>query len=326
MHKAAADTAEGELRLRRLFEQLPAAVYVTDADGRFVWCNPAMLELAGGDSPENVALNLLLPDGTPLPPDAWPMTYAHLERREAHGVEVLIEKAGGTRVPVIIYSRPYDNDAGGFAGTISLLANISSRKDSEFASRERLAQLIHREKNEIQMIQSLLAGVQREATHPQAKDLLAGVARRIAAVAAAQTAIGRAEGGTFEAQALLQSIGQNASQSFGAKLDIAIGSSGMRLPVRSAVPIAIIASELIANAVLHARGDRNRVAVRLDLQSADGESRLMVKDDGPGFKPGPPTRRASGLGLVEALARQLGGRLEVTVQQGACCVVRFTPR
>lgn len=326
MSKSASGMREGELWFRRLFENLPAAIYVSDGEGKTLWSNPAMSELVGADSPENIALNLLLPDGTPLPRDAWPMTHARAERREVGGHEILIETADGRRTPVIVYSKPFQDDSGGFAGTINLLADISSRKESESTTRAQLNQMIHREKNEIQTIQSLLSGAQREATHPEAKELLAGVARRIAAVATAQTAIGQVDGGTFEAQGLLQAVGQNASQSFGPKLDIEIGPSAARLPVRAAVPLAIIASELIGNAVQHARGERNRVAVRLNLQSGDGESLLTVKDDGPGFQPAPLKHRASGLGLVEALAQQLGGRLEVTTQQGTFCVVRFNPR
>ena len=326
MSKTAAGSGEGELWLRRLFENLPAGVFVSDTEGKLVWANPAMLELVGGDAPENINLNLLLPDGTPLPRDAWPMTHAHVQRREIGGVEVLIESPGGKRTPVIVYSKPWHDDSGAFAGTINLLTNIGNRKESETASRAQLSQMIHREKNEIQMIQSLLSGAQREATHPEAKELLAGVARRIAAVAAAQTAIGQVDGGTFEAQTLLQAIGQNASQSLGARLDIEIGPSAVRLPVRAAVPLAIIANELIGNAVQHAKGERSHVTVRMNLRSENGESRLMVEDDGPGFEPPPVKHRASGLGLVEALARQLGGKLEVTTQAGTCCAVRFNAR
>ena len=326
MSKSAASAGDGELRFRKLFENLPAAAYVADADGKLVCSNPAMSELAGGDLAQDIVLSLLLPDGTPLPRDAWPMTRAPLEQREASGLEVLIESPDGRRTPVIVYCKSYQDDSGAFAGTINLFANISNRKESEAASRARLSQLIHREKNEIQTIQSLLSGAQREATHPEAKDLLAGVARRIAAVAAAQSAIVHTEAGSFAAQALLQQVGQNASQSFGPKLDLEVSSSTAVLPVRAAVPLAIIASELIGNAVQHAKGERNRVAVRLDLQSENGESLLTVKDDGPGFQPAPVKHRASGLGLVEALARQLGGKLEVTTQKGTCCAVRFAAR
>lgn len=320
----AAARGEGELWFRNLFENVPAALYVTDADGRLVWSNPSLMELTGAESPEQVILKLSLPDGTPLPRDAWPMTHALVQRREIAGLEILIEHAGGRRTPVIVYSKPWHDDSGAFAGTINLLANISNRKESETNSRERLNQRIHREKNEIQTIQSLLAGAQREASHPQAKELLVDTARRVAAVAAAQTAIDRVDGNTFEAQVLLQALGQSANQSFGPKLDIQITHSAAVLPVRAAVPLAIIANELIGNAVKHARGERSRVAVRLNLASDNGESLLTVEDDGPGFEPAPAKRRASGLGLVEALARQLGGTLKVTSQAGARCTVRFT--
>jgi two-component sensor histidine kinase len=50
---------------------------------------------------------------------------------------------------------------------------------------------------------------------------------------------------------------------------------------------------------------------------------LEVADDGPGFTMGQPHKRASGLGLVTALAKQLGGTLNVTTDHGARCVVRF---
>ena len=46
-------------------------------------------------------------------------------------------------------------------------------------------------------------------------------------------------------------------------------------------------------------------------------------DDGPGFSMGQPQKRASGLGLIIALAKQLGGTLNVTTDRGARCVVRF---
>ncbi len=326
MSKSAAGAGDGELWFRKLFENLPAAIYVADAKDKLIWSNPAMSELVGADSTGEIALDLLLPDGTPLPRDAWPMTHARVERRETGGLEVLIESADGRRTPVIVYSKPWHDDSGAFAGTITLCANISNRKQSEAASRARLSQMIHREKNEIQMIQSLLSGAQREAIHPEAKELLAGVAHRIAAVAAAQSATVHAEAGSFEAQALLQHVAQIASQSFGAKLDLEVSSSAMGLPVRAAVPLAIIASELIGNAVQHAKGERNRVAVRLDLHPENGESVLTVKDDGPGFEPAPVKHRASGFGLVEALARQLGGKLEMTTHEGTCCTVRFRAR
>src|SRR5437588_11466195 len=105
---------------------------------------------------------------------------------------------------------------------INLLVDITQRKESEHHSRALLDQLIHREKNEIQTIQSLLAGAEREAGSSEAKKLLADTLRRVGAVTAAQNAIGGQGGATFAVQSLLEALCRNSTQSFGRKLDIAV--------------------------------------------------------------------------------------------------------
>lgn len=308
--------------LHEITANLPAAVYVTDSGGAVVWSNPAMAELHGGKSPE-VTLNLLLPDGTQLPRESWPMTLAWVQQREVSGTEIVVESPGGERRPFIAYCRPYHDPSGDFAGTINLLADISSRKESEARSRSLLHQFLHREKNEIQTIQSLLAGAHREATNPEAKEILADTARRVSAVAVAQSAVDGLDSGTFRANSLLQLLGQVASQSFGRNLDLQMMPSTVEVANRAALPLAIIMNELICNSVKHGRAGRSRVAVQVSLNPAEDQAVLTVQDNGPGFVRPIAKRRASGLGLVEGLARQLGGTLEVTADQGARCVVRF---
>ena len=318
----------GDELLRSLTEMLPAAVSANDAEFRVLWCNRAMLELTGaepvpGSDGFSLRLNLFLPDGTALPPEASPIAVAFRERRAVRGIELLVEKPDGRRTPFLAYATPVHDAAGKFSGTINMLVDIAGRRESEANSRALLTQFIHREKNEIQTIQSLLSGAQRETAHPEARQVLVDTSRRVGALAAAQGAITRTAGATLDALLLLESLSQFASQSFGPKLDIRVESSAGSLTNRAAVPLAIIINELISNSVTHGRGERTRVVVRLGLTVTDGRATLIVHDDGPGFEAAPAKRRASGLGLVEALARQLGGSLEVTVQDGAHCVIRF---
>ncbi len=319
----------GDDLFRDLIENLPAAVCANDAECRVLWCNRAMRELNGSDAPVGgdglpLQLNLFLPDGTPLPPEAWPIAVASREKRAVRGVELLVEQSGGRRIPFIAYAMPLRDSAGNFSGTINMLVDIGDRRESEANSRALLSQFIHREKNGMQIIRSLLAGAQREAAHPEAKKVLIDTSRRVAAVAAAQNALTHMGRGALDAHLLLESLCQYASQSYGTKLDIRLESATGSLTNRAAVPLAIIVNELISNSVSHGRGERNCVVVRISLTTANGAEILTVQDDGPGFEPGVAKRRASGLGLVEALARQLGGALEVTAQHGARCVIRFT--
>src|SRR5207302_7547147 len=135
-------------------------------------------------------------------------------------------------------------------------------------------------------------------------------ARRVGALAAAQNSIDHKGGGSFAAESLLESLCRNATQSFGRKLDLHVERASGLLPNRVAQPLAIIVNELVTNSVKHASGDRSRVAVGLSLTREDSGAVLIVHDDGPGFILCPPKHRASGLGLVEGLARQMGGSLD----------------
>jgi len=125
------------------------------------------------------------------------------------------------------------------------------------------------------------------------------------------------------ASQLLDGMVRNASQAFGRKADIRVTETSGRLHNDAAIPLALILNELLTNAVKHGRGQRSRVTISVTLEKAGSAWELRVADDGPGFAFEEPTRRASGLGLVSGLARQLGGKLEVLSQGGARCLVRF---
>jgi two-component sensor histidine kinase len=184
-------------------------------------------------------------------------------------------------------------------------------------------EVTHRMKNNMQMLQSLLGAATREASIPEAREILADVSRRVAAMSAAQDSLYSANATSFEARALLEVLVRNASQGFGRQANIHIeGASGV-LSNDAAIPLALIVNELIINAVKHAREERGHVSIRIKLVPVDQEFVLEIADDGPGFTMGEPQKRASGLGLVILLARQLGGTLNVKTDRGACCVVRF---
>src|SRR6185312_1241348 len=69
----------------------------------------------------------------------------------------------------------------------------------------------------------------------------------------------------------------------------------------TAMPLALILNELIANAARHGTDAGGVANVRVRLASAGEEFRLTVEDDGPGFEFGEWRRRSSGLGLVTGL-------------------------
>lgn len=324
-HLAALET---EHSFRQLLEALPAAIFTTDAEGSITFFNRAAAELAGREpvlGVDNwcVTWRLYRPDGTLLPHDECPMAITLKEDRALAGIEAIAERPDGTRVPFLAYPSPIHDASGKLIGAIKMMIDISERKEAENKVRALMSELNHRVKNNMQMLQSLLGAAEREATSREAREALGDAVRRVGAMAAAQQGLYSASTTEFEAGPFLEAVCRNARQAFGARADIQIDEASGRLHNDTAIPAALILNELITNAVKHGRGEHSRVTISVALTQVGREWELSVKDDGPGFRYQTPQRRASGLGLVSGLARQLGGKLEVVSAGGAQCIVRF---
>jgi PAS domain S-box-containing protein len=317
-----------EENFRQLLEALPAAIFTTDAQGRITFYNRAAAELAGREpvlGVDNwcVTWRLYRPDGTLLPHDECPMAITLREDRALSGIEAIAERPDGTRVPFLAYPSPIHDASGRLIGAVKMMLDISDRKQAEDKVRALMGELNHRVKNNMQMLQSLLGAAEREATSPEAREALGDAVRQVGAMAAAQQGMYSASTTEFDARSFLEALCRNASQSFGRRADIQIGEASGQLTNDAAIPLALILNELVTNAVKHGKGERSRVTVSVALARIGEQWELRVQDDGPGFEYREPRRRASGLGLVSGLARQLGGRFEISSAGGAQCIVRF---
>jgi PAS domain S-box-containing protein len=129
---------ETEKRFRTVLDGLPAAIYTTDAAGRVTYFNQAAADLAGrqpelGTDEWCVTWRLYRPDGTHLPHDQCPMAVALKENRPVRGVEAILERPDGTRIPFIPYPTPLRDAAGELVGAVNMLVDISERKVAENA-------------------------------------------------------------------------------------------------------------------------------------------------------------------------------------------------
>ncbi len=84
-----------------------------------------------------------------------------------------------------------------------------------------------------------------------------------------------------------------------------------------------IASEALANARLHASASR----IEVELDGADAEVVLRIRDDGTGFDPSVRDDERYGLRGMEERARLAGGRLRVESSRGGGTLVEaIVPR
>jgi PAS domain S-box-containing protein len=323
-----------ERYFREVLEALPVAIYTTDAAGRITFYNEAAVELSGrrpeiGADEWCVTWRLYRPDGTPLPHDECPMAVALREDRPVRGAEAIAERPDGARVPFIPYPTPLHDATGNLIGAVNALVDIAHRKEAETQQRVLFAELNHRMKNNMQMLHGLLKAAQRDMQSAEARDAINDAVHRIGALAAAQKVLYQANNASgYSTTEFIASVCASARQAFPSAVQIHCDAIAAELSNDTAAPLALILNELITNAAKHGstgRGEdgRGEVAIRVRLTKESDLFTLQVEDDGSGFDLSTARHRSSGLGLVQGLVGQIGGRFYVERTPGARCTVEF---
>jgi two-component sensor histidine kinase len=130
-------------------------------------------------------------------------------------------------------------------------------------------------------------------------------------------------GPRFNALDFLNTVCETAKQTFPQELDIDCEADAVQLSNDIAMPLALIANELLTNAVKYGLNGRAAGTIRVRFIMENESFLFYIEDDGPGFDLPSVQRRSSGLTLVQGLARQLGGTFEVTRTPATRCSVRF---
>lgn len=111
----------------------------------------------------------------------------------------------------------------------------------------------------------------------------------------------------------------NAYSSATTKVELSMELQPLTLDVKRAIPLGLIITEILTNALKHAFTGREKGNIWIKLQTIDRELRIEMADDGVGFS-NISTEGTTSLGMeiIRGLADQLDARLEITSrpQQG----------
>ena len=173
-----------------------------------------------------------------------------------------------------------------------------------------LREMQHRVKNNFQIILASIAIQKRRYSAGDAHRALDHIASRINAISLAHDQLAPREEGQIVKlsnylRALCLSIKQQAEG-----IEVEVQADELELSIERAVPLGLILNEIATNSIKHAFGSEGggRITVRLVAGIGYGEARLSVADNGRGIEEHNPA--GSGLRLIAALARQIGGTVD----------------
>jgi two-component sensor histidine kinase len=176
-------------------------------------------------------------------------------------------------------------------------------------------ELQHRVGNNLQMIGAVLALQIRNVREPEAQRALSDAAGRLHVIGRIQRQLYQPDGAlmpldSFIGEVLRQLMTTNGRE--GIACEIA-AETGIVLRPGTAVPVALILSEAVANALEHGLADRESGKITVQVERLGEEILLVVQDDGCGLPAGFDLEQADSVGLriSRVLSRQLGGRMSL---------------
>jgi two-component system, sensor histidine kinase PdtaS len=190
-----------------------------------------------------------------------------------------------------------------------------------------LRELGHRTQNNLAMVISVLSLQAQSKTNPETRAALDKAVARVRAIANAHQHFQPArQNGRVEMRSYLEELCRHLGDSLREVRPIAINvdCDDVYLRTEQAVPLGLIANELVTNALKHAFPGERSGTVAIVLRKAQSLI-LMVEDNGVGCPPGKEERIGSR--LIRLLAEQLGAKLEWEDAGPGCRVlVQFVPR
>ncbi|HEY9236376.1 MAG TPA: histidine kinase dimerization/phosphoacceptor domain -containing protein [Phenylobacterium sp.] len=183
-----------------------------------------------------------------------------------------------------------------------------------------LKEVRHRVANSLQIIASVLMQNARRVSSLEARGHLHDAHQRVIAVAELERQLAVSSFDEVELQTYFGKLCDTLRASMispAQHVTLEVCGSPVFVAANVSISLGLIVTELVINALKHAFPDGRRGAIVVEYRSAGSDWTLSVADDGVGMHSGGASPQA-GLGatIVEALARQLGARVEISGTPG----------
>jgi two-component sensor histidine kinase len=315
---------------------LHEAVVVTDAAGGVIFMNAAAQAFTGWEpaaaqgSPVEDVVQLVGRGDTRPPPKgglgvAWPP-----DQSVDLAGHYLWRANDGTVLPIEGRATPMRDSAGHLLGVVWVFRDATANQQLavqlQAVLREQellLREVHHRIKNDFQTLAGLLDMQADALEDPRALAALEDSQQRIQAMALVHQSLYQSlDLSRMDGAAYLRGLATELCRAYAAEvrqLTLTITADDVGVPAGRAIPLGLILTELLANALKHAFPAGRPGAIEVTLQADPvGTCVLNVRDDGVGFPAGLDFHQVDPLGLqlVRLLTEQLGGTIEMTSGHG----------
>lgn len=305
-------------RYRSLFRHVPVGLALCSAEGEVLEANDALLGMLG------------IPPGGEASLCRMRLTEALLgEHRAAWdaakagtAVEAACRRLDGDTMAVVIRARAVEGEAGAVLYECAV-TDISEVRRAQGERTVLLAELYHRVNNNLQLLISFVLTLANRTTDPEMRRSLEDLSARIHSIALVQGRLYKSgDYARVNIREFLEELLASLLQ--GLRIRLLTEMDEVVVAVSTAVPVGLMANEVLLNALKHAFDGVAAPELRIRLKGSGvapgGQAILVVEDNGVGIGPEAPPRNAArggyGTRLLRSLSRQAGGQVETQSEPG----------
>lgn len=335
--------------LQTILDTAPIGIIVADAaSGRLSYSSKGVIPIFGtmvkgiAGAPEAGSYELLLPDGSPYPPELLPIPRSLYHGETLYNVELLVRRNDGSEVPVLVNSAPIKGQDGRIVSAVATVMDITHRKSIEEDLEDARSQaelyldLMGHDINNYNQIaigylelvkNTLPADDERVQYLDKSIEMLGSSSQLIDNVMKIQRAReGAASPGSVDMLSFLYGVRDVYAKPSRININIILEVPNERgIYVKANKLLKDVFSNIVGNAVKHS-ADHKQVNIDIIVKrSTGGYYRIEFADDGPGipdnvkavlferFRRGKTRAAGKGLGLyiVKTLVQDFKGKVWV---------------
>lgn len=179
----------------------------------------------------------------------------------------------------------------------------------------------HRVKNNLQTIAMLLRLQVAQADHLSPKDILHETINRVLSIAAVHEILAHEHHSHVGLKRLVEQVAQNVTGSMTMQgwVTVKVRGDEVKLPSQYATNLALMANELLQNALKHGLAQKNEGLINVEITQEEDYLQLQVTDNGRGLPDGFNLQTDQGLGLelIQTIVTEdLSGTFSLTPAEG----------